>query len=161
MNQNQNQNQKIIWIWILIWKWKIEIENRNGKEKLNLSLSWSLTLLYRRSSFGPVNDLIKLKSCRKLHLANLKVTPHYCEDKNLPQTRRCFRMGLERPTFDIWTWETVPRGKEIIDKLVTLHLPSPDDQLILETDAAKGSGDLPAGIRHVLFAMVNGTHAHG
>ena len=58
-----------------------------------------------------------------------------------------------------WTFELEKQfheAKEIIAKLVTLYLQSSHDQLILETDAAKGSGDLPAGIGHVLFAMVNG-----
>ena len=49
-------------------------------------------------------------------------------------------------------------AKEHIDKLVTLYLPSPDDQLLLETDGSKGGGkqDLPAGIGHVLFVVKNG-----
>ena len=49
-------------------------------------------------------------------------------------------------------------AKDQVNNQVRLFLPSPDDQLILETDAAKGGGkdDLPAGIGHVLFAMKDG-----
>ena len=40
-------------------------------------------------------------------------------------------------------------AKENIDKLVTLYLPSPQDQLVLQTDASKH------GIGHILFALKN------
>ena len=60
-----------------------------------------------------------------------------------------------------WTHELETQfrdAKEKIDKLVTLYLPSPDDQLYMETDAAKGGGqhNLPAGIGHILFVVKNG-----
>ena len=50
------------------------------------------------------------------------------------------------------------QAKESINNLVKLYLPSPDDQLIMETDAAKGGGktDLPAGVGHVLYAVKDG-----
>ena len=41
-------------------------------------------------------------------------------------------------------------AKEHINNLVTLYLPSPKDQLVLETDASKG------GIGHVLYAIKDG-----
>ena len=41
-------------------------------------------------------------------------------------------------------------AKESINKLVTLYLPSPDDQLILQTDASK------IGLGHILYAMKDG-----
>ena len=58
-----------------------------------------------------------------------------------------------------WTFELEKRfreAKDTINKLVTLYLPSPNDQLILETDAANGAGLTPAGIGHVLYAMKGG-----
>lgn len=50
------------------------------------------------------------------------------------------------------------QAKESINNLVKLYLPSPDDQLIMETDAAKGGGksDLPADVGHVLYAVKDG-----
>ena len=49
-------------------------------------------------------------------------------------------------------------AKEQISKQVRLVLPSPDEQLIMETDAAKGGGkdNLPAGIGHVVFVVRDG-----
>ena len=59
-----------------------------------------------------------------------------------------------------WTHELeilFKRAKDQVKKQVKLYLPSPSDQLIMETDAAKGSGkqNLPAGIGHVIFALKN------
>ena len=42
------------------------------------------------------------------------------------------------------------KAKESINNLVTLYLPAPEDQLILQTDASK------QGLGHILFAMKNG-----
>ena len=69
--------------------------------------------------------------------------------------------GKESKDSLIWTHELESQfreAKEHIDKLVTLYLPSPDDQLLMETDGSKGGGkqNLPAGIGHVLFAVKNG-----
>ena len=60
-----------------------------------------------------------------------------------------------------WTFELESLfrdAKEQINKQVKLYLPSPDDQLIMETDAARGGGknNLPAGIGHVLFVKKDG-----
>ena len=60
-----------------------------------------------------------------------------------------------------WDFELEKRfreAKESLNDLVTLYLPSPDDQLLLETDAAKGGGkqNFPAGIGHVLYAVKDG-----
>ena len=52
-----------------------------------------------------------------------------------------------------WTHELESKfrdAKEHINNLVTLYLPSPNDQLVLETDASKG------GIGHVLYAIKDG-----
>ena len=52
-----------------------------------------------------------------------------------------------------WTHELESKfrkAKAHINNLVTLYLPSPNDQLILETDASKG------GIGHVLYAIKDG-----
>ena len=52
-----------------------------------------------------------------------------------------------------WTHELESKfrhAKEHINKLVTLYLPSPDDQLVLETDASQG------GIGHILYALRDG-----
>ena len=52
-----------------------------------------------------------------------------------------------------WTFsleQAFKAAKAKIKQLVTLYLPSPDDQLILEVDAAKG------GLGHVLYAIVDG-----
>ena len=57
-----------------------------------------------------------------------------------------------RETFE-WNYNLEKKfreAKESIDKLVTLYLPSPNDQLILQTDACQ------VGIGHVLFAVKNG-----
>ena len=57
-----------------------------------------------------------------------------------------------REKFD-WTHELESKfraAKEHIDKLVTLYLPSPRDQLLLETDASKG------GVGHILYAIKEG-----
>ena len=60
-----------------------------------------------------------------------------------------------------WDFELEKRfreAKESLNDLATLYLPSPHDQLLLETDAAKGGGkhNLPAGIGHVLYAIKDG-----
>ena len=60
-----------------------------------------------------------------------------------------------------WTHELQSKFREAkngIEKLVTLFLPSPEDQLIMETDASKGGGknNLPAGIGHILFVLKDG-----
>ena len=57
-----------------------------------------------------------------------------------------------------WNFELEKKfreAKENINLLATLYLPSPNDQLILETDAAQGGGkyNYPAGIGHILFAV--------
>ena len=52
-----------------------------------------------------------------------------------------------------WTHELEVKfreAKDHINKLVTLYLPSPNDVLLLETDASKG------GIGHVLYAIKDG-----
>ena len=66
--------------------------------------------------------------------------------------------GKESKEYFQWTHQLESQfreAKKAIDKLVTLHLPSPDDQLVLETDASKGGGKtaLPAGIGHILYAI--------
>ena len=65
-----------------------------------------------------------------------------------------------RDTNDKFYWthelETMFRqAKKKIDNQVKLYLPAPEDQLIMETDAAKGSHKLeqPSGIGHVIFAL--------
>ena len=65
-----------------------------------------------------------------------------------------------KDTFE-WNFEleTLFRNaKDHVKKQTRLFLPSPDDKLILETDAAKGGGkqNLPAGIGHILFAVKDG-----
>ena len=46
------------------------------------------------------------------------------------------------------------QAKNALNKLTTLYLPSPEDQLVLEVDAAKTSGaDSIPGIGHVLYAI--------
>ena len=56
-----------------------------------------------------------------------------------------------------WTYtlETAfKKAKIALSKLTTLYLPSPEDQLVLEVDAAKTSGTNPIpGIGHVLYAI--------
>ena len=57
-----------------------------------------------------------------------------------------------------WTYELeilFKRAKKQVEKQVKLYLPSPADQLIMETDGAKGSNktNQPAGIGHILFAL--------
>ena len=59
----------------------------------------------------------------------------------------------------IWNFELETKfrdAKESINSLVTIYLPSPQDQLILETDAAQGGGSFPSGIGHVLYAVKDG-----
>ena len=58
-----------------------------------------------------------------------------------------------------WTFDLETKFRDAkmnINSLVTLYLPSPDDQLVLEVDAAKGGGDSPAGIGHALYAVKDG-----
>ena len=60
-----------------------------------------------------------------------------------------------------WTQELQQRFREAqnnISRMLTLYLPSPDDQLLMEPDGAKGGGkrDLPAGIGHILYAVKDG-----
>ena len=57
-----------------------------------------------------------------------------------------------------WTHELermFRKAKSHVNKQVRLYLPSPDEQLIMETDAAKGShkSNQPAGIGHVVFVI--------
>ena len=60
-----------------------------------------------------------------------------------------------------WTHQLQQRfreAKNTISRMVTLYLPSPMDQLLMEPDGAKGGGkkDLPAGIGHILYAVKDG-----
>ena len=57
-----------------------------------------------------------------------------------------------------WTYELeilFKKAKDHVKKQVKLYLPSPNEQLVMETDAAKGGGkaNQPAGIGHVLFVI--------
>ena len=66
--------------------------------------------------------------------------------------------GKESKEDFVWNYDLEKKfreAKENINKLITLYLPSPQDQLIMETDAAKGGGknNLPAGIGHILYAI--------
>ena len=57
-----------------------------------------------------------------------------------------------------WTHEleaSFREAKKKINSLIKLYLPAPDDQLLLETDAANGRGNDPAGIGHILYAIKN------
>ena len=59
--------------------------------------------------------------------------------------------GKESKEDFVWNYDLEKKfreAKENINKLITLYLPSPQDQLIMETDAAKGGGknNLPAGV---------------
>ena len=56
----------------------------------------------------------------------------------------------------VWTHElesAFREAKNKINSLIKLYLPSPDDQLLLEPDAANGKGSNPAGIGHILYAI--------
>ena len=56
----------------------------------------------------------------------------------------------------VWTHElesAFREAKNKINSLIKLYLPSPEDQLLLETDAANGKGTNPAGIGHILYAV--------
>ena len=57
-----------------------------------------------------------------------------------------------------WTYDlelSFKKAKNNVNKQVKLYLPSPNEQLVMETDAAKGGGktNQPAGIGHVLFVI--------
>ena len=57
-----------------------------------------------------------------------------------------------------WTHELETlfnQAKRKVDTQIKLYLPAPEDQLIMETDAARGSDKLnqPAGIGHIIFAL--------
>ena len=58
----------------------------------------------------------------------------------------------------IWNHElesAFREAKSKIDSIIKLYMPSPEDQLLLETDAANGKGDNSAGIGHILYAIKN------
>ena len=58
----------------------------------------------------------------------------------------------------IWNHElesAFREAKSKIDSIINLYMPSPEDQLLLETDAANGKGDNSAGIGHILYAIKN------
>ena len=69
-----------------------------------------------------------------------------------------------RDTRDTFHWthdleKLFSKAKEHVNKQVKLYLPAPSDQLVMETDAAKGGGISyhSAGIGHVLFAIKDNT----
>ena len=65
-----------------------------------------------------------------------------------------------RDTSEKFTWNhelesAFREAKNKVDSIINLYLPSPEDQLLLETDAANGRGNKSAGIGHILYAVKN------
>ena len=68
--------------------------------------------------------------------------------------------GMESKDPFQWTFlleQAFKVAKQKLNNLATLYLPAPQDQLLLEVDAAKGDQSNPqAGIGHVLYAIKDG-----
>ena len=107
-----------------------------------------------------INDIKTVRDLRSwiglfktLHIA----TPHLAT-KLAPLEE----IAAGRPSNEkiVWTYSmenALKLAKQSLKNLVTLYLPSPDDQLVLEVDAAKGGKDnTHTGIGHVLYAIKNG-----
>ena len=102
------------------------------------------------------SDIIKVRDMRSwlglfktLHIA----TPRIHEFLSLFEQAVAGRDTNEK---FVWTHElesAFREAKNKINSLIKLYLPSPEDQLLLETDAANGKGTNPAGIGHILYAV--------
>ena len=99
-----------------------------------------------------IEDIKKVKDMRSwiglfktLHMATPHISPLLAPFEEATA-------GKESSEHFIWDYELERKfrnAKEQIDKLVTLYLPTPDDQLVLQTDASK------KGLGHILFAIKN------
>ena len=100
-----------------------------------------------------VNDIKKVKDMRSwvglfktLHMATPQISTILAPFEEATAGKE------SNETFN-WTHnleKTFRQAKERIDKLVTLYLPAPQDQLVLQTDASK------LGLGHILFAIKDG-----